>query len=88
MLYKINCIDCNEFYIGMTKRRVHIKLKEHQNRHYSTVFKHIFEHNHNIDFKHPKILCNDNNKMRLLVKESQSIIEQSANQSLCKCRIL
>ena len=23
VVYKINCIECNEFYIGMTKRRVH-----------------------------------------------------------------
>ena len=26
VVYKINCIECNEFYIGMTKRRVHIRL--------------------------------------------------------------
>ena len=81
-VYKINCIECNEFYIGMTKRRVHIRLKEHKTRHYSAVFKHIHEHNHNIDFEHPKILCNDSNKMRLLVKETLSIIGQSANKSL------
>ena len=42
----------------------------------------IHEHNHNIDFEHPKILCNDSNKMRLLVKETLSIIGQSANKSL------
>ena len=82
VVYKINCIECNEFYIGMTKRSVHIRLKEHKTRHYSAVFKHIHEHNHNIDFEHPKILCNDSNKMRLLVKETLSIIGQSANKSL------
>ena len=77
-----DCIECNEFYIGMTKRRVHIRLKEHKTRHYSAVFKHIHEHSHNIDFEHPKILCNDSNKMRLLVKETLSKIGQSANKSL------
>ena len=82
VVYKINCIECDEFYIGMTKRRVHIRLKEHKTRHYSAVFKHIHEHKHNIDFEHPKILCNDSNKMRLLVKETLSIIGQSANKSL------
>ena len=82
VVYKINCNECDEFYIGMTKRRVHIRLKEHKTRHYSAVFKHIHEHKHNIDFEHPKILCNDCNKMRLLVKETLSIIGQSANKSL------
>ena len=82
VVYKINCIDCNEFYIGITKRRVHISLKEHKTRHYSAVFKHILEYNHNIDFEHPKILCNDSKKMRFLVKETLSIIGQSANKSL------
>ena len=66
----------------MTKRRVHIRIKEHKTRHYCAVFKHILEHNHTIDFEHPKILCNDNNKTTLLVNEPLSIIGQSANKSL------
>ena len=82
VVYKINCIEFNEFYIGLTKRRVHIRLTEHKTRHYSAVFKHIHEHKYNIDFKHPKILCNDSNKMRLLVKETLNVNTQ------CKCKIL
>ena len=38
VVYKINCMDCNEFYIGRTKRNLHIRLKEHKARHYSVMF--------------------------------------------------
>ena len=30
VVYKINCSECNEFYIGVTKTRVHVKVKEHK----------------------------------------------------------
>ena len=75
----ILCFATCDWFCPMTS---HIRLKEHKTRHYSAVFKHIHEHNHKIDFEHPNILCNDSNKMRLLVKEILSIIGQSANKSL------
>ena len=39
---KINCLDCNDFYIGMTRRRLHKRLHKHKSRQYCAVFKHIF----------------------------------------------
>ena len=62
----------------MTKRRVHVRLKEHKPG-IILRFLNIFL---NIAIEHPKILCNDRNKMRLLAKESSSIFKQSANKSL------
>jgi hypothetical protein len=82
VVYKINCLNCDDFYIGMTKRRLHKRLKEHETRQYCAVFKHISGNNHNIDFVNPMILANDCNKMRLLVKESLKINEHSAHNSL------
>jgi hypothetical protein len=82
VVYKINCLDCSDFYIGMTRRRVHKRLKEHKTRHYCAVYKHLSEQGHTIDFDNPNILCSDNSKIRLLVKESLNISSHSAHKSL------
>ena len=29
VVYRVNCLECDEFYIGMTTRRLHQRLKEH-----------------------------------------------------------
>ena len=39
VVYKI-CQDCNEFYIGLTTRRLHKRMKEHMKRKYFAVYKH------------------------------------------------
>ena len=82
VVYKIGCLNCDDFYIGMTRRRLHKRLKEHETRQYSAVYKHMAENNHKIDFSNPNILANDCNKIRLLVKESLNITEHSAHKSL------
>ena len=63
-------------------RRLHKRLKEHETRQYSAVYKHMSENNHKIDFSNPNILANDCDKIRLLVKESLNITEHSAHKSL------
>ena len=30
VVYRINCTDCNNFYIGLTTRRLHKRLQEHK----------------------------------------------------------
>ena len=57
----------------MTRRRLHKRLKEHETRQYSAVYKHMSENNHKIDFSNPNILPNDCNKSTLFVKESLNI---------------
>ena len=82
VVYKIDCLNCDDFYIGMTRRRLHKRLKEHETRQYSAVYKHMSENNHKIDFSNPNVLANDCNKIRLLVKESLNITEHSTHKSL------
>lgn len=31
VVYKINCADCNKFYIGQTKKHFETRIKEHRN---------------------------------------------------------
>ena len=38
VVYKIDCLNCDDFYIGMTRRRRHKRLKERETRQYSAVY--------------------------------------------------
>ena len=82
VVYKINCLDCNNFYIGMTRRRLHKRLHEHKSIQYCAVFKQISEKGHNINFDKPTVLCSDSSKTRLFVKETLHIKDQFAHKSL------
>ena len=81
VVYKINCQDCNEFYIGLTTRRLHKRLNEHKKRTYCALYKHA-ETGHVLDFVNPEIIGNDQIKLRLQVKETLQIYQHSANKSL------
>ena len=81
IVYKINCQDCNEFYIGLTIRRLHKRLNKHKRRTYCALYKHA-ETGHALDFVNPEIIGNDQIKLRLQVKETLQIYQYSANKSL------
>jgi predicted GIY-YIG superfamily endonuclease len=81
IVYKVNCTDCNDFYIGLTTRRLHKRLKEHQKRKYCAIYKHV-ETGHKMDLVNPQIIGNDNIKIRLQVKETLQISHHAANKSL------
>ena len=40
-MYKLNCKDCSEFYIGMTCRRLEQRIGEHSTSVSSAVLQHI-----------------------------------------------
>jgi hypothetical protein len=82
VVYRLECSDCDEFYIGQTTRRLYKRMKEHKTMEYSSVYKHAFVTDHVINFEGPKILASDNNNVRLKIKESLQIREQCANKSL------
>ena len=82
VIYKINCKHCQEFYIGMTCRRLEDRLSEHVSSNSSALFRHSSDTSHVIDFDSPQILARDTIKTRLLVKETLKIQEFHAEKSL------
>ena len=65
VVYKVSCLDCTEFYIGMTQRILQIRLNEHKISSTSAIYSHIHETKHNINFTCPDILANEQVKLRL-----------------------
>jgi hypothetical protein len=55
-IYHIQCSDCSEDYIGETERPLHKRLREHQTRTQSAVYKHIEGNNHTLG--HVRVLIN------------------------------
>ena len=82
VVYRINCLDCEEFYVGMTERMLQKRISEHEKLETSSVYIHSKLTNHNIDFASPVILAHDNVKLRLQVKETILIKEHTAYNSL------
>lgn len=56
-IYKINCIKCDQCYVGQTKRNLGIQIKEHnsytKNFNYdkSALAKHVTENGHYFDIE-------------------------------------
>ena len=82
LVYKVNCTECNEFYIGMTCRRLEDRLSEHSSSENSALFRHSSDTGHKIDFDSPEILAKDSFKTRLLIIETLKIQEYHAVKSL------
>ena len=82
VIYKINCVECPEFYIGLTTRRLHKRLHEHKTREYCSVYRHSFVTDHKMDFDNPEILGSDIQKIRLQIKETLNIKQFAAYRSL------
>ena len=82
VIYQINCLECQEFYFGLTTRRLCKRLHEHKNRNYSAIYKHSSDADHKINYDNPKVLASDNIKIRLQVKETLLIKELAAYKSL------
>ena len=82
LVYKVNCKECSDFYIGMTCRRLKDRLAEHSSSENSAIFKHSSDTGHVIDFDSPEILAKDRFKTRLLIKETLKIQEYHASKSL------
>ena len=82
VVYKIACNDCQEFYVGMTTRRLKQRMDEHATDENSALYKHSQSTGHNINYQEPNVLCTDNRKLPLLIKETLKIRELSASKSL------
>ena len=67
--------DCNDFYIGKTKRRLRDRKTEHfkaltTNCHESAIADHVFLTNHRIKWNHFEILATGRSDMHCKIKES------------------
>ena len=82
VVYKVNCDDCREFYVGMTCRRLSQRKKEHSESNVSALCRHSLTAKHTIPYNMPQILARDNSKSRLYTKEALLIKELKANKTL------
>ena len=82
VIYKINCLTCDEFYVGLTSRRLEQRIKEHLSIDSSALMRHSSLTGHRIDFYNPEVLATDVIKSRLCIKETLKIQELCAYRSL------
>ena len=82
VIYKVQCTDCDSFYVGKTKRVLKQRLDEHKTDDHSAVLRHSRDTGHCIAFEEPSIIASDSDELRLYIKESLKIKELSANKSL------
>ena len=73
--YRANCWDCNDFYLGKTKRRLRDRKTEHfkaltTNCHESAIADHVFLTNHIIKWDHFEILATGRSDTHCKIKES------------------
>ena len=82
VIYKVECHNCSEFYIGMTTRHLKTRLGEHKKYHNSALNRHAMETDHDINLSDTEIIATDSTKYRLQVKETLKIQEHFAFKSL------
>ena len=80
VVYKASCWDCQDFYIGKTKRRVHDRKTEHfkaitSNCHASAIADHITSTGHNLKWDHFDILEKGRSDTHCKIKETLLIRE-------------
>ena len=79
-VYVIDCMDCQEKYVGETGRGLEIRLREHKgavtrNSPGSAVAKHCWEKDHRMDFRNSKMVFKNNNISHRRVVEGALIRE-------------
>ena len=80
VVYKASCWDCDDFYIGKTKRRLHDRKTEHfkalaKSCHTSAIADHITSTGHNIRWDHFDILATGRSDLHCKIKETLLIRE-------------
>ena len=65
----LTCRDCNDFYIGKTKRRLHDRKTEHFKAHTSAIADHVKTTGHNIKWDHFDILASSKTDYHCKIKE-------------------
>ena len=82
VVYCVQCSNCDQFYVGMTTRRLHQRISEHRDNRNSALQEHSHRTNHVIDFDNARVLASDIIRSRLYVMEALKIKELAAHLSL------
>lgn len=74
-IYRLNCSDCSDFYIGESGRQLGTRLVEHQKsfkdgNFKSAVSEHAIKHSHRVDFSSASILDREDRLLHRKVKEA------------------
>ena len=80
IIYEAGCWDCNEFYIGKTKQRLHDRKTEHFKAlakiyHSSAIAEHVKTTGHNIKWDHFDIIASGKTDLHCKIKENLFIQE-------------
>ena len=75
VVYKASCWDCDDCYIGKTKRRLHDRKTEHfkaltSNSHSSAIADHMTQTGHRIKWDHFDILATGQSDIHCKIKET------------------
>ena len=89
VVYKASCWDCQEFYIGKTKRRLHDRKTEHfksitSSNHSSAIAEHVTSTGHNMKWDHFEILARGRSDTHCKIKETLLIrdLQPSLNENV------
>jgi hypothetical protein len=82
ILYKIDCKNCDKFYVGETSKKLMTRLHRHEydvlNKEKSgpktALVQHTLHTKHNFDFKNPQILDNETKHGKRLILEAGHIV--------------
>ena len=95
VIYKAGCWDCNDVYIGKTKRRLHDRKTEHfkaltKSDHLSAIADHIITTGRNIKWDHFDILASGKTDLHCKIKETLFIqeLQPSLNANVGSERLL
>ena len=88
-MYKASCWDCDDFYIGKTKRRFHDRKTEHltavsKNGQTSAIADHITSTGHNNRWDHFEILATGSSDIHCRIKESLLIKDLKPSLNIMK----
>ena len=80
VVYKASCWDCQDFYIGKTKRRLHDRKTEHfkgitSTCHESAIAEHVTSTGHYLKWDHFEILAKERSDTHCKIKETLIIQE-------------
>ena len=73
VIYRIDCEQCDNFYIRESARKLRVKINEHQTRNASAIKAHFQETGHTIRPDKVQIICREDNTSLRKTKESIEI---------------